>query len=151
VIRLLQTFPQTIVQADIDEFNRQAAAEITHIRDFVILHYHVTDRRDTPYWRACADMQVPDSLRHRIELFRETARVFRDGNELFAENSWIQVMLGQGILPLRHHPVADSMSDAEITALLERIRGPIENTVQRLPMHAAYLRDYCRDPSQGPG
>jgi tryptophan halogenase len=149
VIRLLQMFPQTIVQADIDEFNRQAAAEITHIRDFVILHYHVTDRRDTPYWRACAEMRVPDSLRHRIELFRETARVFRDGNELFAENSWIQVMLGQGILPLRHHPVADSMSDAEIGALLERIRGPIENTVQRLPMHAAYLRDYCSRPTQG--
>jgi tryptophan halogenase len=96
-------------------------------------------------------MRIPDSLRHRIDLFRETARVFRDGNELFAENSWIQVMLGQGILPLRHHPVADSMSDAEIGALLERIRGPIENTVQRLPMHAAYLRDYCGDPSQGPG
>lgn len=151
VIRLLQMFPQTIVQSDIDEFNRQAAAEITHIRDFVILHYHVTDRRDTPYWRACAGMAIPDSLQHRIDLFRETARVFRDGNELFAENSWIQVMLGQGIVPRRHHPVADSMSDAEIVALLERIRGPIENTVQRLPMHAAYLRDYCGDPSQGRG
>jgi len=148
VIRLLQSFPQTIVQADIDEFNRQAAAEITHIRDFVILHYHVTDRRDTAYWRACAEMEVPPSLRHRIALFRETGRVFRDGNELFAENSWLQVMLGQGILPARHHPVADLMSDQELTAFLERIRAPIERTVQRLPMHAAYLDDYCRRPAR---
>ncbi|MFZ5637876.1 MAG: tryptophan halogenase family protein [Pseudomonadota bacterium] len=151
VIRLLQTFPQSIVQADIDEFNRQAAAEITHIRDFVILHYHVTERRDTPYWRACAGMEIPDSLRHRIELFRETGRVFRDGNELFAENSWIQVMLGQGLLPQRYHPAADLMGDAELTAFLERIRGPIENTVRRLPMHAAYLDDYCGGAPRGPG
>jgi tryptophan halogenase len=151
VIRLLQTFPQTIVQADIDEFNRQAAAEITHIRDFVILHYHVTDRRDTPYWTACAEMDIPPSLRHRIDLFRETARVFRDGNELFAENSWIQVMLGQGILPRRYHPAADLMSDAEMNAFLERIRQPIEQTVQRLPSHAAYLADYCRPAARAAG
>jgi len=151
VIRLLQTFPQSIVQADIDEFNRQAAAEITHIRDFVVLHYHVTDRRDTPYWRACAELDIPASLRHRIELFRETGRVFRDGNELFAENSWIQVMLGQGITPRRYHPAADLMNDAEMTAFLERIRMPIEKTVQRLPMHAAYLRDYCTPTARAAG
>ena len=123
--------------------NRQAEDEITSIRDFVILHYHVTDRRDTPYWRDCAGMDIPSSLRHRIELFRETGRVFREGNELFAENSWIQVMLGQGILPKRHHPAADLMSDAELHEFLERIRVPIEQTVARLPMHADYLRDYC--------
>lgn len=143
VIRLVQCFPQTIAEADIAEFNRQAAAEITHIRDFVILHYHVTDRRDTPYWRACAEMDIPQTLRHRIELFRDTGRVFRDGNELFAENSWIQVMLGQGILPQRYHPVAELMGDAEMSTFLERIRAPIEATVQRLPAHAAYLREYC--------
>ncbi|NEL42565.1 MAG: tryptophan 7-halogenase, partial [Xanthomonas perforans] len=48
IIRLMQTFPQVINDVDIAEYNRQAAAEITHIRDFVILHYHATDRRDTP-------------------------------------------------------------------------------------------------------
>jgi tryptophan halogenase len=143
VIRLLQLFPQVIAQADIDQFNRQAEDEITSIRDFVVLHYHVTDRRDTPYWRDCAGMDIPPSLRHRIDLFRETGRVFREGNELFAENSWIQVMLGQGILPKRHHPAADLMSDAELSDFLERIRLPIEQTVVRLPMHADYLRDYC--------
>ena len=149
VIRLLQNFPQTVAQVDIDEFNRQSAAEITHIRDFVILHYHVTDRRDTPYWRDCAALDIPASLRHRIELFRETGRVFREGNELFAENSWLQVMLGQGIVPKRHHPAADLMSDAEMTAFLERIRGPIEQTVRTLPMHGEYVREYCGLPRAG--
>ncbi len=72
-------------------------AELEHIRDFIVLHYHVTDRQDTPFWNACRTMEIPASLHHRIELFRETGRVFRFQNELFAENSWIQVMLGQGI------------------------------------------------------
>lgn len=146
VIRLLQMFPTVITQPDIDEYNRQAEQEITSIRDFVVMHYKVTDREDTPYWRACRDMVVPSTLARRIELFRETGRVFREGNELFAENSWIQVMMGQGILPKHYHPAADLMSDAELHDFLERIRVPIEQTVSRLPAHGDYLRDYCAEP-----
>ena len=96
----MQMFPSAgIKQSDIDEFNQQTSSEIEHIRDFIVLHYHVTNRQDTPFWRACRSMEIPASLQHRIDLFRETGRVFRVPNELFAENSWIQVMLGQGIVP----------------------------------------------------
>ncbi|MGZ7238522.1 tryptophan 7-halogenase, partial [Streptococcus pyogenes] len=79
--------------------------ELTHIRDFIILHYHVTERRDSALWNHVRTMALPATLRHRIELFRESARVFRTSDELFAENSWIQVMMGQGLMPQRHHPV----------------------------------------------
>ena len=144
IVRLMQMFPTNgISQVDIDEYNRQAASEIAHIRDFIILHYKVTNRRDTPYWRACADMVVPDSLRHRIDLFRETGRVFRAPNELFAENSWLQVMLGQGIMPEQHHQSADLMGDAELKGFLDSISGAIERTVAQLPPHEAYVRQYC--------
>ena len=147
VIRLMQMFPsQGIAQSDIDEYNRQANTEMQHIRDFIILHYHVTHRDDVPFWRDCRNMDVPASLRHRIELFRETARVFRGSNELFAENSWIQVMLGQGIVPARHHPVADLMGDAELSAFLEDIRGNVERTVAQLPVHQDYVARYSRRP-----
>ena len=67
-------------------------------------------------------MSIPASLQHRIDLFRETGRVFRVPNELFAENSWIQVMLGQGIMPQQHHPVADLMGDEELSQFLEGIK-----------------------------
>ena len=118
IIRLMQMFPRDgIRQSDIDEYNQQTNNEIEHIRDFIVLHYHVTRRQDTPFWRSCRAMDIPDSLRHRIDLFRETGRVFRVPNELFAENSWIQVMLGQGIEPQQHHPVADLMGDAGVGAL----------------------------------
>jgi hypothetical protein len=62
----------------------------------LVLLYHVTRRQHTPFWRSCRAMDIPGTSRHRIELFREAGRVFRAPSELFAENSWIQVMLGRG-------------------------------------------------------
>ena len=144
IIRLLQLFPTNgICQSDIDEYNQQCDHELAHIRDFIILHYHVTNRRDTPFWRDCSSMAIPASLQHRIDLFRETGRVFRAPNELFAENSWIQVMLGQGIMPQQHHQSADLMSDAELSGFLNNIRSTVQKTVQQLPTHQAYVQRYC--------
>lgn len=145
VTRLMQLFPKMgIQQSDIDEYNAQGSSEIQHIRDFLILHYHVTNRQDTPFWRACRDMDIPESLRHRIELFRQTGRVFRVPNELFAENSWIQVMLGQGIMPQQHHPVADLMGDEELSQFLGGIRSSVDKTVMQLPSHQVYVEQYCK-------
>jgi tryptophan halogenase len=148
----MQLFPTAgIRQPDVDEYNSQANWEIEHIRDFIALHYHVTERTDTPFWRACRAMDIPASLRHRIDLFRETGRVFRVPNELFAENSWIQVMLGQGILPEQHHQVADLMDDQELAQFLNDIRATVERTVQQLPKHQAYLEQYCKAPDMRRG
>jgi tryptophan halogenase len=83
-------------------------------------------------------------LRHRIELFRETARVFRMPHELFQENSWIQVMLGQGITPNHHHQVVDMMSDDELSEFLNSIRLSVNKTVRQLPSHQLYVEQYCR-------
>lgn len=142
--RFMQSFPADgVQQSDIDEFNERSNWEIEHIRDFIILHYHVNERPD-PYWRDSREMSIPASLRHRIELFRETARVFRVPNELFAENSWVQVMLGQGITPQQHHQVADLMGDAELSSFLGTIKGRIDRTVAQLPSHQAYVEQYCR-------
>ncbi|WP_161810654.1 tryptophan halogenase family protein, partial [Steroidobacter agaridevorans] len=145
IIRLLQMFPGAEINpSDIEEFNRQTVAELEHIRDFIVLHYHVTNRQDTPFWNACRTMEIPASLQHRIDLFRETGRVFRLQNELFAENSWIQVMLGQGIVPKQYHQVADLMGDAELSRFLDQIKSQVDNTVLQLPKHQAYVEQYCK-------
>jgi tryptophan halogenase len=144
IIRLMQLFPtRGICRSDVDEYNQQARSEIEHIRDFIICHYHVTNRNDSPYWNACRTMDIPASLQHRIDLFRETGRVFRVPNELFAENSWIQVMLGQGIMPQQHHQAADLMGDAELSRFLEDIRMTVNKTVSQLPKHQTYVEKYC--------
>jgi len=144
VLRLLRLMPYgDIHQADIDEFNEQAATDMDQIRDFLILHYHVTKRRDSAFWRYCSSMEIPDSLRHKIELFRETGRVFRKNEELFAENSWIQVMLGQGILPKTYHPIVDKMNDEELSQFLIRIKDHVRKTVDGLPSHDSYVQHFC--------
>ena len=143
-IRLMQMFPKDGIRApDVAEYNAQMADELEHIRDFIVLHYHVTNRKDSPMWREMREMAVPDSLKHRIELFRETARVFRGQNELFTENSWVQVMLGQGLTPEQFHPTTDLMGDAELSGFLGDIRTRVEQTVRQLPGHQQYVMRYA--------
>lgn len=143
ITHLIRSFPQVISQAGVDEYNTQMAEELQHVRDFVVLHYHATERRDSPYWEYVSSMTLPDTLRRRIELFRETGTVFHVPGELFAENSWIQVMMGQGITPKTHHPTADSMSEADLRRFLDDIRNQVDATVRALPSHQAYLSQYC--------
>lgn len=144
ITRLMQGFPEMVTRADIDEYNAQMETELQHVRDFVVMHFHLTRRDDTAYWRACREMDIPPTLRHRLELFAETGRVFRVPNELFAENSWIQVMMGQGLTPARYHPVATLMGDQELSGFLGGIRERVARTAAGLPDHDTYIRMYCR-------
>ena len=145
IIRLMQMFPYDGIRApDVDEFNKQMRFEIENVRDFIILHYHVTNRTDTPFWRQCREMDVPDSLKHRIELFRQAGRVFKLPTELFGENSWIQVMLGQGITPEQYHPIVNMMSDDELTQFLTGIHGSVRQLVGQLPDHQRFIDYYCK-------
>ena len=144
VLRIIRMMPfGEIAQSDVDEFNDQQLLDMVQIRDFLILHYNATERRDTPFWRQCADMEIPDSLAHKIQLFRETGRVFRRDDELFAENSWVQVMLGQGIMPEAYHPVATKLREEELDQFLSSIRENVARTVAGLPEHHAYVARYC--------
>jgi tryptophan halogenase len=143
IIRLMQLFPGAgIAATDVHEFNQQTRADIEHIRDFIVLHYHVTNRQDAPYWQACRSMAIPASLQHRIDLFRQTGRVFRTAGELFTENSWVQVMLGQGLAPEQHHAVAHLMDDAELAGFLGGIRSSVDQTTAQMPAHQAYVERY---------
>ena len=144
VLRLIRMLPAgDISPRDVAEFNDQQFADMEQIRDFLVLHYKVTERRDSPFWRQCAAMPVPASLEQKIELFRETGRVFRRNEELFAENSWIQVMMGQGIMPQSYHPVASKLEAVELDQFLTTLRTNVSQTVAQLPTHEAYLARYC--------
>lgn len=148
IIRLMQMFPYDgIRQPDVDEFNNQMSYEIEHVRDFIVLHYHVTERTDTAFWRQCRTMDIPESLTHRIELFRQTGRVFKIPTELFGENSWIQVMLGQGLLPEQYHPIVNMMDDDELEQFLTGIHGSVRELVKQLPAHQRFIDHYCKAAS----
>ena len=151
VLRLIRMMPKDgVSERDVAEFNDQQMQDMLQIRDFLILHYNATERRDSPFWRQCADMAIPDSLAQKIELFRETGRVFRRNEELFAENSWVQVMMGQGIMPRSYHPIATKLPDDELARLFATLRDNVTRTVAGLPPHETYVDSYCgAQPEQG--
>jgi tryptophan halogenase len=148
VIRLLQMFPYSgIVEADQVEFNRQMDTEFRYIRDFIIMHYHVTERTDSEFWRRCREMDIPDSLQHRLDLFRDTGRVFEAEADIFRENSWIQVMLGQGIEPKSYHPIVDMMDEQELRQFMQFQRQKVDTVLNQLPTHWEFINRYC--PTDG--
>ncbi|MBB5212668.1 tryptophan halogenase family protein [Microbulbifer hydrolyticus] len=145
IVRLMTLFPaQGFVQADVDEFNRLIREETENVRDFVVLHYKLTDRQDTEFWRYCRGMDIPDSLSHRMEMFEQGGRVYQNGTELFGESSWLQVLLGQGLMPQSYHPIVDMMSDEELARFLSGIRSQVRATVDSWPHHMEFIAHYCK-------
>ncbi|MGS0496656.1 tryptophan halogenase family protein [Pseudoalteromonas mariniglutinosa] len=144
VIRFMRLFPfNGITEQAISEYNKQLKSEIENIRDFIVLHYKVTERNDSEFWRHCQNMEVPNTLAHKISLFKETGRVFLDDGDIFRVDSWVQVMLGQGIKPKQYHLIASLMSDEELTRFLSSIKQQISQRVVQLPTHEAFLQQYC--------
>lgn len=146
VTRLLQEFPfGGVTPALRDRFNRQADREIVGIRDFIILHYHATERDDSEFWRHCRDMAIPDSLAERIHLFREHAHAYQDSHDLFRIDSWVQVMLGQRQHPASYHHVARLMPETRLREALTNLQSKIAGAVDSLPDHSRFLKDFVEN------
>ncbi len=145
VVRLIRMFPgEGIHQAEIDEYNRQSTFEYERIRDFIILHYHVTQRTDSQFWNYCRTMSIPETLARKIQTYKNTTSVFRDQDELFHEGSWQQVMLGQGITPKDYHPVVDKLTREELVRLLQSIETEQDKKLAQYPSHQQFIDRYCR-------
>ncbi|MBP8227443.1 MAG: tryptophan 7-halogenase [Pararheinheimera sp.] len=144
IIRLLRLFPfNGVTPALMDEYNQQSITEVEKIRDFIILHYHQTERSDSPFWDYCRTMSIPDTLAHRIELFKESAHAFQTGDEMFRLESWSHVMLGQRLKPNSYHQLVAALNQGELSRHLHSIRETINAAVDRLPSHRDFLRQYC--------
>jgi tryptophan halogenase len=125
------------------EFNRAGVAEYEYIRDFIILHYFANNRRGEPFWDACRTMSIPDSLQHRIELFRETAGIFCANDDLFQLTSWLQVLWGQGVRPRATHPFVAAVAPQDRAGYLRDLRALIARATQAMPSQADFIARHC--------
>ncbi len=147
IARVISFFPHAgMDEADIAEYNTQTEFEYQRIRDFVILHYHATQRTDSPFWNYVRTMPIPDTLQRKIDLYRSNGRVFREGGELFAEPSWLQVMQGQRIEPQGYHPLADLLTHDEVQAYVDNVEEVIRKCVAVMPTHAEFIAAECAAP-----
>ncbi|PTS83179.1 tryptophan halogenase [Sphingomonas sp. HMWF008] len=141
--RLLQHFPfDGISAAVVARFNAMADREIEAVRDFIVLHYHLNERAE-PFWQARRDMTIPDSLANRIALFAEAGQAYQASDELFRVASWLQVMLGQRLMPRSYHHLARLMPTDQLVEALDTLEARIASQVRALPTHQAFLDSYC--------
>lgn len=147
VMRLMHLFPnKQFSQANIDEYNRKTKFELEHIRDFIVLHYHLNERKDSEFWKECATQAIPKSLEHRINLFKDCGRVYRNVDELFTETAWLQIMLGQGIVPNSYHPLADGLPKAKFHQMMAAVPSTIAQAVEKIMPHQEFIDKNCAAP-----
>ena len=143
VVRLIQLFPFDGISASLVQlYNDVSRQEMEHVRDFIILHYHATQRTE-PMWKACREMSVPGSLQQRLQAWRERAHA-AGPRRAVPHRVWTSVLLGQGIPPGPPHPLARAVSDADLRTLLKGIQQPVHHAAARMPTQAEFIAQYCR-------
>ena len=144
IARLVNLFPDSgFSDVVIDRYNAQAAFEIEKIRDFIILHYCATERDDSPFWDHVRTMPLPSALEENIRLFRDSGRFYRNAEEMFALPSWIEVMVGQRIMPRSYHPIVDQMPDDKLAHYMQSVKSVIASCVATMPPHEAFIARHC--------
>jgi tryptophan halogenase len=148
--KLIELFPDREFRPELaDEFNRVMGIRYESVRDFIILHYKLTERDDSEFWRYCANMPIPDSLRHQIELFRETGRVVVLDPDGFAEPSFVAMMMGLGVVPKRYDPSADLVDIRVVHGHFAGLRDMIAQAVARMPDQDAWIANEIHHTGKG--
>jgi len=126
-----------------DEFNRLIDLEYDRIRDFLILHYHATERTDSDFWNYVRTMDVPDTLKEKMELFRRRGRVMKYREGVFLDASWIAVYLGQRVIPEGHDMRADAPPADALLKAMATFRAEVRATAEAMPDHLGRIASYC--------
>ncbi|GGY48758.1 tryptophan halogenase family protein [Parvularcula lutaonensis] len=126
-----------------DEYNRMMDLEFERIRDFLILHYHATEREDTAFWNDMRNLRIPHSLEEKMALFRARGRVQTYDYGLFLEASWVAVYLGQRVVPSAYDLRADEVSEEELLGRLSSMKAMMATATKRMPSHADWIASNC--------
>jgi tryptophan halogenase len=144
---LLELWPDLDFRPELAaEFNRLLGSRYESIRDFIVMHYKLTKRDDTEFWRYCANMRIPDSLAHQIELFRETGRITILDRDSFGHSSFVAMLVGLGVVPERYDPFADEADMREVHGHFAGLRDLIAQTAAKMPDHGAFLERNAKAP-----
>jgi tryptophan halogenase len=140
ILRLIKNFPlQGINPLQVDNYNDKTVVEIERIGDFIIMHYNVTDRRDTEFCRHCTAMDLSEPLQNKLATFEQTGKVVIEEGEMFGD-SWAQVLIGQGLIPDQYHPILKTLSDQELDEFMRGIEHKID---AQLEPHKIYVDAFC--------
>ena len=125
------------------EYNRRLATAIDSVRDFIIVHYHLTAREDTEFWRYCKYMSIPDTLAARMEMFRKHGRIVIHPGEGFGARPWLTVMYKQGMTPESYPPLAIPLDDGAMRVEWAKVRSIVRRSVETMPRHEDFITRNC--------
>ena len=144
IMNLLQLLPRKNIDPALStEFNRRVGDEYERVRDFLILHYHANTKGGKGLWEYCQNMEIPDSLSHRMAEFKHRGYLRKQVEGLFSPPSWLAVYLGQGIIPTHYDRLANNMPLKDAIAEMKNLQSSIIERVQTMPDHIDFLADYC--------
>ena len=148
IVKLINLFPHNSENTFLrDEFNDYMSSEFDYIRDFIVLHYHANERNDEKFWNDMRNRPIPESLKHRIELFRESGIISLKDNDIFKLTSWLQVMVGQGIMPKAAHPFVNTINPNDIENYMANLKSIMNGAVENMPSHGAFIaRSFAAKP-----
>jgi tryptophan halogenase len=142
--KLLQLFPnRDCAPALAEEYNRRAGLEYERIRDFIILHYWANKRQDGALWRACREMEIPDSLRAKYEAWKARGVFVRYDHDSFFDPSWLCMWDGFDIRPEAYDPFTDNFPLGDLTSVCANMRRDVKAIANDAPSHADFIRQYC--------
>ena len=145
ITKLLAMLPRSAIpQPVIDQYNKEMLAEYVNVKDFLVAHYKLTAREDTPFWAYCRNMDIPDSLKERLEIFRATGNTNASLGELFKDASWVAVLMGQGVMPSDYHGIADALPLDALRARLSRLRTRVQDRADGLKSNTDFLASFDR-------
>lgn len=140
-LRFLGLFPEKKIDpVEREEYNRNLRSTYEFVRDFIILHYKATRRDDSEFWRYVSAMKIPDSLQHRLDLWKAHGRIFPKEADMFLTPSWTSVLFGQEVWPERYDPVANALVAEQVEAAFSNMRKSYAETARRLPTHEEFLK-----------
>ncbi len=143
--KIKQLFPdRTFNQGVLDEFNDMSKLEMERVRDFIILHYKANQRDDMAFWRDCQAVEIPDTLKHKIEMFRERGHFIRYRWEMFQPASWLAIYTGFDILPRTWDPSIDGLDVESLRRGMAEMRKTVKAAVDSAPTHGDFLENYAR-------
>ena len=134
IAKFLEHLPGTHNDAARNQYNRELTEQYQVIRDFIILHYYLTQRHDTPFWRDCQAMTLPDSLTELILAFRDSGLVDKKQYGL-----WPAVCIGQHLHPKQVDSRVAAIPPQQLIGMLNQLKSDIAAQVATLPNMDDYL------------
>ena len=126
-------------EKDAENYNTDMTNILHNMRDYVLLHY-LTDRKDTDFWKEATAVELPDTLKslmeiwkHRLPVRDDVSRVYQSNYCLFWDQNWTQILYG-----------INYFDKKSIKQEFESCAKPIQNSAQDVIQRYKYSEPHIK-------